>query len=56
MQEVARPRSSFGAISFRNRGFFWAGVAAVTAGVALHIPMYVNAAVDRVPRDPALSR
>ena len=28
---------------FANRGVFWAGVVAVTAGVILHLPMYVEA-------------
>ncbi|HET8656463.1 MAG TPA: MFS transporter [Longimicrobiaceae bacterium] len=36
-------RSSDGGATLGRPGFFWAGVAAVTAGVALHLPMYVEA-------------
>lgn len=32
-----------GAISFRNRTAFWLGVLASTAGVLLHLPMYIDA-------------
>jgi putative MFS transporter len=41
--QTKRMRSPYGAISFHSAAAFWAGVAAVMAGVALHLPMYVNA-------------
>ena len=33
-----------GAIPYGNRAAFWGGIAAVTAGVVLHLPMYLGAA------------
>ncbi len=32
-----------GAISYGHRAAFWGGIAAVTAGVLLHLPMYLGA-------------
>ena len=34
---------TYGDTTFGHRGAFWAGVVAVTAGVVLHLPMYVEA-------------
>lgn len=38
-----RRRDSVGGITFHHSGAFWFGAAAVTAGVALHLPMYLQA-------------
>ena len=43
MRSPVEPRSTYGAISFHSQPAFWAGAAAVTAGVILHMPMYLNA-------------
>jgi putative MFS transporter len=39
---VERPQAA-AAITYGNRTAFWAGITAVTAGVLLHLPMYVEA-------------
>lgn len=38
-----RRGGAMGAIRFHHAGFFWFGVAACTAGVLLHLPMYLGA-------------
>jgi MFS transporter, putative metabolite:H+ symporter len=38
------PRSATGGLRFHHPAAFWAGTAAVTAGVILHLPMYLGAA------------
>src|SRR5262245_52644674 len=38
------PHSSTGAIAFHRPIPFWFGIAAVTVGVVLHLPMYVESA------------
>lgn len=48
MNELASAHDSVdthavGAISYGHRTAFWGGVAAVTAGVLLHLPMYIDA-------------
>lgn len=51
MTQALGPRSPLrwlgpgaGAISFGHPGAFWAGIAACTAGVLLHLPMYLGSA------------
>src|SRR5687768_241885 len=36
-------RSATGGLTFHHPAAFWAGTAAVTAGVILHLPMYLGA-------------
>ncbi|MFL5913982.1 MAG: MFS transporter [Gaiellaceae bacterium] len=43
MPPAAERRRAVGAISFHSPAAFWAGTAAVTAGVILHLPMYLDA-------------
>ena len=43
MRSAAERLSAYGAISFHSAAAFWAGAAAVTAGVVLHLPMYLDA-------------
>src|SRR3954447_24074070 len=43
MRSAAERQSTYGAISFHSAAAFWAGAAAVTAGVILHLPMYLDA-------------
>jgi MFS transporter, putative metabolite:H+ symporter len=38
------PRSATGGLRFHHPAAFWTGTAAVTAGVILHLPMYLGAA------------
>jgi hypothetical protein len=33
--------SNLGGVTFGHAGAFWAGVALVTVGVVLHLPMYL---------------
>jgi hypothetical protein len=40
------------AIAFRDRRAFWAGVTAITGGVALHVPMYFGARVVAAADEP----
>jgi putative MFS transporter len=45
MQEdsVRSARAGYGAISFHSATAFWTGIVAITAGVVLHLPMYLDA-------------
>jgi putative MFS transporter len=40
---ATRSRAALGGITFHHPGAFWFGVVAVTAGVVLHIPMFIDA-------------
>lgn len=41
---TARRGSPVGGVTYARPAFFWVGIACVTAGVLLHLPMYVGAA------------
>ncbi|HVW98424.1 MAG TPA: MFS transporter [Mucilaginibacter sp.] len=42
--ETLKKDNSNGKIAFRSKGAFWIGFSCVAAGVALQLPMYINAA------------
>jgi MFS transporter, putative metabolite:H+ symporter len=44
MASRAEGRRSPGGITYHHPGAFWIGIAAVTAGVVLHLPMYIGSA------------
>lgn len=43
MATSRRTKNRRGGVTYQHRGVFWFGIAAVTAGVALHFPMYIGA-------------
>jgi putative MFS transporter len=42
-EHSGEPNTTVHATGYAHRGAFWAGIGAVTAGVALHLPMYLGA-------------